>query len=63
MKPEYAYIGIKSCGCCVAATVDDPKYRDEVAKDISEFIKSGYYVERVKIDDAKIKLSRCIHDK
>lgn len=61
MKAEYAYIGIKTCGCCVAATVDDPDHKDEVANDVQEFIASGFHVERVKIEDARIRLQQCNH--
>lgn len=63
MKAEYAYIGIKSCGCCVAATVDDPQHMKEVAEDLAEFVESGLHVERVKIEDARLRLEQCIHGK
>lgn len=63
MKAEYAYIGIKPCGCCVAATVDDPEHKADVASDVQEFIESGFHVERVKIEDARIRLQQCKHGK
>ena len=63
MKAEYAYIGIKSCGCCIAATVYDPKYMKEVAEDLAEFVESGLHIERVKIEDARIRLQQCTHGK
>ena len=63
MKAEYAYIGIKSCGCCIAATVDDSEHREDVASDLHEYIKAGYHVDRVKIEDARIRLQMCKHGK
>lgn len=43
---QMAYVGIKSCGCVVAATVDNPAHQKEVAKDVATFIKEGLTIER-----------------
>ena len=39
------YVGIKKCGCCVAAVVDVPGEEKQTAKDVAEFIRKGYRVE------------------
>jgi hypothetical protein len=48
-KPTHVYIGRKSCGCCVAVTVDlQDKY---TGKSVGEFISGGLMVERITFDD------------
>lgn len=52
MSATHAYIGRNpECGCVVAIVVDDPEYRKATAKDVSDFVKAGYAVERVSIEE------------
>jgi hypothetical protein len=44
-----AYIGRRPCGCIGFATVDDPKYAKDNAKEIAKVIKLGWTVERVTV--------------
>lgn len=57
-----SYIAKKSCGCIIAACVDEPKYNKETAKDLASWIKKGYTIERVKTEFARLNLARCNHD-
>lgn len=57
-----AYIGRKpGCGCVVAAIVDDPAYRKQTSKDLADFVKRGYGVERVSVETAQVSVARCQH--
>lgn len=47
---EFAYIGTKSCGCTVAAVVDNPKHSKDVANAVSKFIRGGLKIERVSVE-------------
>lgn len=61
MSEPMAYVGKKPCGCIVAFVVDDPKYPKDTAKSVAEFIRSGYAVERVTVEESRKIVSRCIH--
>lgn len=54
-----AYVGIKPCGCMVAARVDNSKHKKEVAKDISDFVKQGLRVERITVNRVRKELKKC----
>lgn len=54
-----AYIAICKCGATVAATLDDPNHRDDVARHVFEWIKEGYVVERVDSDSVKKLFEPC----
>lgn len=54
-----AYVAKKSCGCVVAAHVDRPQYKNEVAKEVSRWIKEGYTVERVTQEFVRLNLKGC----
>ena len=59
---EFAYIGsLPDCGCTVAIVVDDPFYKASTAKDVADFIKLGYTVERVPLAEGIAKLHSCTH--
>ena len=60
-EARFAYIGIKDCGCTVAVTVDTPEDKTSVAQDVSDFVKCGYTVQRVSVDEARARLQCCIH--
>ena len=54
-----AYIGTKKCGCTVAVCIDEPSEEKETARCVSEFIQSGYIVERVTVKRAQSLLKSC----
>jgi hypothetical protein len=56
---RYAYVGIRPCGCCVAACVDvDPK---RSAKFTGDLIRRGYTVERHPTEWVRENLRQCDH--
>lgn len=57
--PEYCYVGRKPCGCTVAACMDMPKHKKDVAKFLADCVKDGLTIERVTLDDARCTLKRC----
>jgi hypothetical protein len=50
MAESMAYIGKKSCGCIVAACVDNPEHKREIARNLAEWIRDGLTIERVTCD-------------
>ena len=57
----HAYVGVKPCGCAVAAAVD---YADKAtAESVSEMILNGYSVERVTLAECRERLMSCGHNK
>lgn len=50
MPETMSYVGKKPCGCVVAAVVDDPNHKRDVARTIAEWVKGGLTVERVTHD-------------
>lgn len=59
MSITHCYIGRKSCGCVVAACVDDPQRPATTAEDVASFIKEGYAIERVGLDEDRHSIARC----
>jgi hypothetical protein len=57
-KPE-CYIGRKPCGCVVAVTCLGVADDELVARDVADFIRSGYAVEPMSIADMRKQLHRC----
>lgn len=49
VNEHMAYIGRKSCGCVVAAYVDDPERRKDTAKEVASWIRDGLTVEHVTV--------------
>ena len=47
----HVYTGKAKCGCIVAVVADMPDMPKETAKDVAEFIRGGYTVERVPVED------------
>lgn len=62
-KSPDAYVGRKKCGCLVAVVFDDPRYTEDTANSVADFIKSGYRVENVVWSEVKDQLQRCRHPK
>ena len=54
------YVGIKSCGCVVAAVVDRGDSND-TATAVAQFIRGGLRVESWPVERARAELSRCVH--
>jgi len=57
----HAYLGLKDCGCAVAAVVDEKNHQKDVAKSVANFIKDGLRIERVTIEEARETLHSCDH--
>lgn len=53
------YTGTLPCGCMVAVVMDDPKFKDDTADKIAEFVRSGYRVEPAVLDNIRSRLRRC----
>ncbi len=47
---SFCYIGRAACGCIRAVVLDEPNHQEDVAKDVSDFIKSGLTIERVQTE-------------
>lgn len=59
----YSYVGRKSCGCLVAAVVDDTDDAKDVAADVAGFIRQGLTIERVLHDVVRTELTfSCPHE-
>lgn len=54
-----AYIGTKQCGCTVAAFVDKPEYKNDIAKEVSRWIREGLIVTRVNVEDVNLTSCKC----
>ena len=60
------YIARKSCGCVVAAWVNMPDHKRDVATFLSKMVREGLTVELVeteRVRTTKSWLRRCPHDK
>ena len=57
-KATHCYVGFKTCGCAVAAVVDDSP---DVSKDVAKFIRHGLTIERKTIEETRGLLHSCIH--
>jgi hypothetical protein len=55
--PTHAYIGVRRCGCVLAATVDDG--RISVPDDLRDFAKDGLTIERVTIEESMQRFGKC----
>lgn len=56
---DHCYVGFKSCGHMVTASVDDPKYAKDTAEVVAKWIKRGLRVERVSVERARAELHFC----
>lgn len=58
-----AYAGrVPGCGCLVAATIDNPERKKEVAKFVQEMIADGLEVSRVDSEEVRLIMQDCTHD-
>ncbi len=60
MSDALDYIGILPCGCVVAWCSAENKPAS-IAKDVGDWIRHGYDVQRVTTDEARQRLRGCIH--
>lgn len=58
-----AYVGRMPCGCAPAVTVDDRESAQYVARDIAEWVRKGWTVERHKVSAIRAGgvISQCVH--
>ena len=61
MAEGMAYVAQKPCGCHVAATMIDERWRDETANDVAEWVRAGLTVKHMSIEETRTILGRCIH--
>ena len=55
-----AYVGRwKTCDCVVAVCVDDPEHAKDVAKNVADYIRRGYRVERLLTETVRTMDWRC----
>lgn len=57
------YVGIKACGCAVAACVDLPDMKKDTAKCIAKWTRDGLTIERKTVQWARENLFECTHKK
>lgn len=60
-EDHFAYVGITACGCMVCATVDDPRWNRETAKDVAVWLRDGLRVERISVERVRAELTPCTH--
>lgn len=48
-----AYVAIHECGQIVAATVDYPEHKRDVARDVGNWLRRGNLIERRTVADAR----------
>jgi hypothetical protein len=58
-KATHVYVGRKPCGCIVAVVVDEPKYPKDTGKDVAAFIRRGYTVERITLEELRGRKIGC----
>ena len=56
-----SYVGIKPCGCAVAAVVDRPEWAKDTAKDVARWVRDGLRVERWSVERVRAELRECVH--
>lgn len=60
-RPEFTYIGRKSCGCVWFCAVDDPQLADEIADSTRYAVRNGYEVTRLPSDEAILIIREHFH--
>lgn len=61
---EMSYVARKRCGCIVSAIVDVPEMKKEIADALSEWVRAGYTVDRVTVDEVRQNFTgiHCPHE-
>lgn len=52
-------VGIKPCGCAVAATVVDPERSKDVAKSVASWVRDGLRIETRSVEWVRANLRPC----
>ena len=65
MSERMAYIGIcQKCGAAYFAAVIDPRWTKDTAKQVAQVIRRGDAIERISVENARVRLQRCMcHEK
>ena len=58
---EACYVGVKPCGCAVAAVVPRLEDLPALARRVAGWMKKGYAIEQHTVADARELLTRCPH--
>lgn len=58
-EATHSYIGIKPCGCVVAAVVDSPSMKQEASKALAEWVQGGLTIERVTHQEVRERFTVC----
>lgn len=56
---DFCYVGTTACGCMVAACVDSPELKKDVARFVKECVEDGLTVSRIPTEEVRGKLKRC----
>jgi hypothetical protein len=60
-RPSHAYLGLKKCGCFGFIGGDEPSLAKDNAKDSAWLVKNSGTVERLPVDEAKVRLLMIPH--
>lgn len=58
---DYVYIAVKPCGHAGGMCVDEPEYKEDCARNVADWIRQGYAVNRVSRAEGIAKLGTCEH--
>ena len=61
MSEQMCYVGLKACGCAVAAAVDRPDLAEDNAKHVAKWMRDGLTIERKPVEWVRENLMRCTH--
>ncbi len=53
------YTATKPCGCTIAYIINDGNDKRSVAKEVSNWIRCGYVVDRVSLAEAEENVKEC----
>lgn len=53
------YVGRCKCGSIMAAMVDNPDRKEDVAESVAEFIKCGLTIEQMDVEKVGVTLQLC----
>lgn len=59
---EPCYVGFKPCGCAVGAIVPRLCSNRDLMYRLVPWVRRGYVIERVSLDQAREMLQRCPHE-
>lgn len=57
---SYTYVGRKSRGCFVAASVEGTSY---TADNVAEFLRDGLAIERLRTEHVRTLTFGCVHER